>query len=71
MTMRPLLPRPRMARPPLMRSSEAMLWAIRPGVRLYTVTIPVPNPMRWVWQASIVSTVNASRPHDSPVQKDS
>ena len=70
MTMRPLVPSPKIARPPLMRSREAMLWAISAGVRLYTVTIPVPSPMRSVWPASIVSTVKASRPQDSPVQND-
>ena len=59
-----------MARPPLMQSSDAMLWAIKPGVRLYTVTMPVPSPMRSVWHASMVKTVKASRPHDSPVQKE-
>ena len=48
-----------------------MLCATNPGVLLYTVTMPVPSPIRSVWHASIVSTVKASRPHDSPVQNDS
>ena len=38
-------------------------------MRLNTVTIPVPNRSKRVWQAIMVRNVKASRPHDSPVHK--
>ena len=40
-----------------------------PGVRLYTGIIPVPKRMALVWHATMVRTVKASRPQDSPVKK--
>ena len=69
MSNRPLEPNPKIARPLDIWSSEAMVCAMRAGLRLKTGTMPVPTRIDWVWQAIMVRTVKASRPQDSPVKK--
>ncbi len=60
MTFFPLVPMPRMRRPPLISSTVAAFMASRPGERLKTLTMPVPSLMRFVFSAISVSRLKIS-----------